>query len=67
MSKLKNQFALYKKLKQDAENEDNSFPSRAELYFLSILHLLDAVAAINNQHINKHQRVRNVSKVTQDF
>jgi hypothetical protein len=60
MSKFKNHFDLYKKLKHDGENEVNSFPSRAELYFLSIFHLIEAVAALNNQHINKHQRVRKI-------
>lgn len=48
----------FKMFKGDAENEENSAPTRIESYFSSIFHLIDACMAKNNLHIDKHQRVR---------
>ena len=58
MSKFENHKRLYANFKADAENEDLSLPSRAELYFLSIYHLIESCAAKYRIHINKHQKVR---------
>ncbi len=58
MSKFENHKKLYLNFKKDAENEENSKPSRAELYFLSIFHLIEGCAAKYRIHINKHQKVR---------
>lgn len=44
--------------KKDAENEDNSTPTRIEAYFNSCFHLIEACAARHRIHINKHQLVR---------
>ena len=58
MSKFENHKTLYLNFKKDAENEVISKPSRAELYFLSILHLIECCAAKYRVHVNKHQKVR---------
>ncbi len=58
MSKFENHKKLYLNFKRDAENEDLSLPSRAELYFLSIYHLIESCASKYRIHINKHQKVR---------
>lgn len=58
MSKFENHKKLYLNFKGDAENEGLSLPSRAELYFLSIYHLIESCAAKYRIHINKHQKVR---------
>lgn len=58
MSKFENHKKLYLNFKGDAENDDLSLPSRAELYFLSIYHLIESCAAKHRIHINKHQKVR---------
>ena len=58
MSKFENHKKLYLNFKGDAENEDLSLPSRAELYFLSIYHLIESCAAKYRIHINKYQKVR---------
>ena len=58
MSKFENHKKTYLNFKKDAENEVISKPSRAELYFLSIFHLIECCAAKYRVHINKHQKVR---------
>ncbi|MHA1439420.1 MAG: hypothetical protein ACTSPD_17755 [Promethearchaeota archaeon] len=58
MGTLENHKKLYQNFKKDAENEDNSETSRAELYFLSIFHLIETCAAKQRIHINKHHKVR---------
>ncbi len=58
MSKFENHKKAYLNFKKDAENEVNSKPSRAELYFLSIYHLIECCAAKYRVHVNKHQKVR---------
>ena len=60
MGSFENHKRLYKSFRKDAENESLSIPSRIELYFLSIFHLIEASAATFNYHINKHQKVRQV-------
>ncbi len=60
MGTLENHKVLYRNFKKDAENEDNSESSRAELYFLSIYHLIEANAARKRIHINKHQKLRKI-------
>ncbi len=58
MGSFENHKNLYLNFKKDAENINNSEPSRAELYFLSIYHLIESCAAKNKKHINKHQKLR---------
>ena len=58
MSKFENHKKTYLNFKKDAENEVNSKLSRAELYFLSIYHLIECCAAKYRVHVNKHQKVR---------
>ena len=58
MSKFENHKKSYLTYKEDAEKEILSIPSRVELYFLSIYHLIEACAAKFHIHINKHQKVR---------
>jgi len=50
----------YKMFLRDAENEQNSEPTRIEAYFEAVFHLIEAVAAKNRIYINKHQLVRKV-------
>lgn len=50
---------LYKKFKKDAENTNLFEGTRVEAYFLSAFHIIEAYAAKNRVHINKHQKVRN--------
>ena len=58
MGTFKNHKNLYLKFKKDDEVESLSIPSRVELYFLSIFHLIESCAAKNMVHINKHQKIR---------
>jgi len=58
MGTFENHKNLYFGFKEDAENDNLNEISRVELYFLSIFHLIEACAAKNRIHINKHQRVR---------
>ena len=58
MGSFKNHNLMYNSLKKDAENPSLSIPSRVELYFLSIFHLIEACVSKSNIHINKHQKVR---------
>lgn len=60
MGTLENHKKLYLNFKNDAENENLSKESRVELYFLSVYHLIEACAAKNRIHINKHQKLRNI-------
>lgn len=60
MGTLENHKKLYLNFKKDAENTNVSKESRAELYFLSIFHLIESCASKNNIHINKHQSVRKI-------
>jgi len=60
MGTFENHKNLYLKLKKDAEIESLSIPSRVELYFLSIFHLIESCTAKNMTHINKHQNIRKI-------
>lgn len=60
MGTFENHFKLYEKFRHDAENKDNYEGTRVEAYFLSAYHLIEACAAKERVHINKHQRVRDV-------
>jgi len=64
MGSFENHLKLYEAFKKDAENSSLSIPSKAELYFLSIFHLIESYASKLNYHINKHQRVRQVLEVS---
>jgi len=46
--------------KEDAENEDVSYPMRIEAYFASAFHIIEACCALHNIHINKHSMVRRI-------
>jgi hypothetical protein len=50
----------YRMFLKDAENKENSHPTRIEAYFESVFHLIEAVAAKDRMHVNKHQLLRNV-------
>lgn len=58
MGSFKNHKLRYKEFKKDAEKHSLSIPSRVELYFLSIFHIIEACVSKFNIHINKHQKVR---------
>ncbi len=60
MGTFQNHKKLYLTFKKDAENDENSKPTCAELFFLSLFHLIEACAAKNRVHINKHKSVRRV-------
>jgi hypothetical protein len=60
LGSYQNHFELYKKFKKDAENPDNYEGTRVEAYFLSSFQLIEACAAKEHVHINKHQNVRTV-------
>jgi hypothetical protein len=60
MGTLENHKKLYEIFKRDAEKEDNAEPTRAELYFLSIFHLIEACGAKSGVHFNKHQNIRKI-------
>ncbi len=50
----------YKLFRKDAQNEDNSIPTRIEAIFEACFHLIEVCMAKNGLHINKHQRVRSM-------
>jgi len=58
MTKLEVHFKKYKMFKEDAENEDVSYPMRIEAYFASAFHIIEACCALHNIHINKHSMIR---------
>ena len=60
MSSQDNHFKLYERFKNDAENINNFEGTRVEAYFLSTYHLIEACAAQERVHINKHQHVRSM-------
>ena len=60
MGDLDNHFRLFEKFKVDAQNEKLFEGTRVEAYFLAAYHLIEACAAKNRVHINKHQKVRTV-------
>ena len=50
----------YELFKKDAENETVSEPTRINAYFEAAFHLIEAVCAKYDVHINKHQNVRSI-------
>src|SRR3989338_1616400 len=48
----------YNLFKKDAENETVSFPTRINAYFEAAFHLIEAVCAKYDEHINKHNSLR---------
>lgn len=58
MSAFDDHRAKYEMFKQDADNENNSIPTRVQAYFNSSFHLIESVAVKYGIHIQKHQRVR---------
>ena len=58
MGDLDNHLKLFEKFKADAEKEDLFEGTRVEAYVLAAYHLIEACAAKNRVHINKHQKVR---------
>ncbi|MFH1788184.1 MAG: hypothetical protein ABH834_02240 [Candidatus Altiarchaeota archaeon] len=58
MSTFGNHFKLHEKFHKDAVNAENYEGTRVEAYFLSAYQLIEACAAKERVHINKHQKVR---------
>lgn len=58
MATFERHMAQYKAFKDMADLPDATPQGRVELLFLAAYHLIDACAAKNGQHINKHQNVR---------
>jgi hypothetical protein len=50
----------YKMFKRDAENEENSIPTRIEATFEACFHLIEACMAKDGLHINRHSEVRSM-------
>jgi hypothetical protein len=60
MSSYEKHLEKYEMFLKDARNETVSEPTRIEAIFEACFHLIEAVAAKNSIHINKHQLVRNI-------
>ena len=60
MASLNVHLEKYKLFRKDAQNEDNSIPTRIEAIFEACFHLIEACMAKEGLHINKHQRVRSM-------
>jgi len=60
MASYETHFEKYELFKKDAENETVSHMSRVEAYFFASFHLIEAVMAKHDKHINKHTMVRSV-------
>ena len=58
MSDFEKHIEKYALFKGDAENETVSHPTRITSYFEASFHLIEAVAAKQEGHINKHHAVR---------
>lgn len=58
MGTLETHLKLYRLFKKDANNDKLYAGTQMEAFFLSAFHLIDACAAKNRLHINKHQKVR---------
>jgi len=50
----------YKLFKHDAQNEENSIPTRIETIFEACFHLIEVCMAKESLHINKHSKVRSM-------
>jgi uncharacterized protein (UPF0332 family) len=60
MTSFEKHIKKYKLFKKDAENETVSHMSRIEACFFASFHLIEAVMANHNMHINKHTMLRSV-------
>lgn len=60
MASFEKHMEKYELFKKDAENETVSHMSRIEAYFMASFHLIEAVMAKNEKHINKHTMLRSV-------
>jgi len=60
MASFEKHMEKYRLFKKDAENETVSHMSRIEAYFMASFHLIEAVMAKNEKHINKHTMLRPV-------
>ena len=58
MSTFEKHRELYDNFKKDAEKPDLYAGTMVEVYFLAAYHLIEACAAKERVHINKHQLVR---------
>jgi hypothetical protein len=53
-------FQKYKLFRRDAENEENSIPTRIEVIFEACFHLIETCMAKDGLHINKHSNLRSM-------
>jgi hypothetical protein len=60
MGSFDNHYKLYESFKKDAENKELFEGTRVEGYFLAAYHLIEACAAKERIHINKHHLIRKV-------
>ncbi len=60
MTSYEKHIEKYGLFKKDAENETVSHMSRIEAYFSASFHLIEAVMAKHEKHINKHTMVRSI-------
>lgn len=51
----------YGLFKRDAENEENSIPTRIEIIFEACFQIIEACMAKEKLHVNKHNRVRSMA------
>lgn len=63
MTSTSRHLAIYHDFRKGADLEQNPPLLRVEAIFLAVFHLIDACAALNNVHINKHQMVRRTLEV----
>jgi len=67
MSKYQDHKEKYLHFKKDAENEELFVPTRIEAYFNAMLHLIEAIAALNNVHIDVHKNLKRVLESNPDI
>jgi len=58
MASFEKHIEKYGLFKKDAENKTVSHMSRIEAYFFASFHLIEAVMAKHDKHINKHTMLR---------
>lgn len=67
MSSLEIHMQKYSLFLRDAGNKENSSPTKIEAYFEAMFHLIEAIAAKNRIHINKHQLARSALEESKIF
>lgn len=67
MADFEKHIEKYKLFKGDAENKTVSHPTRITSYFESAFHLIEAIIAKHEEHINKHQKVRSFLEQKKDI